>query len=100
MSKKQNKGHKHSIEFKATLSDILMLRLIQAESKIKDASFLTPEEAIVSQDRVNKLIGIISKKIITDIAVDKKTGLIKVVSPLSEEELAPYNLQSLLLIGL
>lgn len=100
MSKKQNKGHKHSIEFKATLSDILMLRLIQAESKIKDASFLTPEEAIVSQDRVNKLIGIISKKIITDIAVDKKTGLIKVVSPLSEEELAPYNLQSLFSDGL
>lgn len=95
MSKKQNKGHKHSIEFKATLSDILMLRLIQAESKIKDASFLTPEEAIISQDRVNKLIGIISKKIITDIAIDKKTGQIKIISPLNEEDLAPYNLQSL-----
>ena len=95
MSKKVNKGHKHAIEFKATLSDILMLRLIQAESKIKEVSFLTPEEIIISQDRVNKLIAIISKKIITDIAVDKKTGLIKVISPLSEEELAPYNLQSL-----
>jgi hypothetical protein len=70
LNKEEAKAFKHELMIPLTLSSLFMLNLLQCEGGIEKATFLTPEEKEVSKKRSNRLLYLLSHKIITGIKTD------------------------------